>query len=127
MRRPFTIIAGCLCLAGCLTDQDPPPQPQPAAAAETFDCSGGIPDNLMTVASHDEMVDRFGKPGSEAARPAGGVISSYSKIDLTKLKGCQPPAPGTKVPAAHYQTVQFQFDADGHLVSANRNGPPRVR
>ena len=126
MRRPFTIIAACLCLAGCLTDQDPPPQPQPTAE-ENVDCSGGIPDKLLSVSSHDEMIERFGKPASESARPTGGVIASYSKIDLTKLKGCQPPAPGTKPPAAHYQTVQFQFDADGHLASANLNGPPRVR
>ncbi|MDR3466219.1 MAG: hypothetical protein P4M07_09775 [Xanthobacteraceae bacterium] len=136
MRKPATIVIACLWLAGCAgggADQQlaqptpspttpPPPAQQQAAAVEDYDCTVGIPGKLLSVTSHDEMVARFGKPTTEVARPTGGMISSYAKIDFKRVRGCRPMAPGSKA-ANRIQNIQFVFEADGTISTVNTNAP----
>lgn len=136
MRKPATIVIACLWLAGCagggqdqqLAQPAPAPSPPPAtaqqqpAAAEDYDCTVGIPGKLLSVTSHDEMVARFGKPTTEAARPGGGVLASYAKIDFKRVRGCRPMAPGSKA-ANRIQNIQFVFESDGSVSAVNTNAP----
>jgi hypothetical protein len=108
---PIAVIA-CLFLTGCLTDDT-----DAVRRPESVDCvSTGIPARLLAVASHDEMVERYGKPTNENRREDGSVQSSYAKVDVSNVYGCAAPSRGGTV---QYQSVQFEFDSRGKFQTAS--------
>jgi hypothetical protein len=110
---PIAVLA-CLFLTGCLTDNT-----DAVRVPDPVDCvSTGIPAKLLVVASHDEMVERFGTPTNENRRDDGSIQSNYAKIDVSKVYGCQSPS---KTGSVQYQTAQFEFDSHGKFVTASAN------